>query len=181
MSTNRAGMQFLIILNSTVGHVKLLLENVTEKATEERLTRGGVGRGGFSHPANCSAREKLAVVVPYRARAQQLLVLMANLHPMLQRQQRDYAIFVVEQEGNTSFNRAALMNVGFLEALQADDNFSCFVFHDVDLLPENDRNVYECAPQPRHMSHAVNTLNYRSLSMIFQFSLETEAYFLTED
>lgn len=109
--------------------MKLQLENVTEKGTQDALTKSGVRRGGFSHPANCSACEKLAVVVPYRARAHQLLVLLANLHPMLQRQQRDYAIFVVEQEGNGSFNRAALMNVGFLEALKTDDHFSCFVFH----------------------------------------------------
>jgi hypothetical protein len=144
-----------------VGRVKLRIENVTEKATNAELTKSGVRWGGFSRPANCSAREMLAVVVPYRARAHQLLVLLANLHPMLQRQQRDYKIFVVEQEGNASFNRAALMNVGFLEALNADPRFSCFVFHDVDLLPEDDRNVYECAQQPRHMSHAVNTMNYR--------------------
>ena len=32
-----------------------------------------------------------------------------------------------------------LMNVGAAEALKAGD-FQCFVFHDVDLVPEDDRS-----------------------------------------
>jgi len=45
---------------------------------------------------------------------------------------------VVEQTADEEFNRAALMNVGFVEAMSLD-KFDCFVFHDVDLLPEDDR------------------------------------------
>ncbi|KAF4530940.1 hypothetical protein B566_EDAN018971, partial [Ephemera danica] len=40
-------------------------------------------------------------------------------------------------------------------------NFDCFIFHDVDLLPEDARNLYTCPSQPRHMSVAVDELNYR--------------------
>ena len=38
------------------------------------------------------------------------------------------------------------MNIGFVEARQmsSDEAFDCFVFHDVDLLPENDLNSYAC-------------------------------------
>ena len=53
-----------------------------------------------------------------------------------------------------------LMNVGFREALQ-DFNWDCFIFHDVDLLPEDDRNLYTCPDQPRHMSVAVDKFKYR--------------------
>ena len=35
------------------------------------------------------------------------------------------------------------MNIAVKEALKLDD-FDCFIFHDVDLIPENDRNIYEC-------------------------------------
>lgn len=53
-----------------------------------------------------------------------------------------------------------LMNIGFVEALKIYD-FQCFIFHDVDLIPENDNNIYNCPKQPRHMSVAVDKLNYR--------------------
>jgi hypothetical protein len=53
------------------------------------------------------------------------------------------------------------MNVAFQEALKIRSNFNCFIFHDVDLLPENDYNVYECDPTaPRHLSPAVDELRY---------------------
>ena len=35
--------------------------------------------------------------------------------------------------------RATLMNIGFVEANRVDRDFKCFIFHDVDLLPEDDR------------------------------------------
>lgn len=52
------------------------------------------------------------------------------------------------------------MNVGYNEALKIR-SFDCFIFHDVDLLPEDDRNLYNCPLQPRHMSVAVDVLNYK--------------------
>jgi hypothetical protein len=52
------------------------------------------------------------------------------------------------------------MNVGFVEALKLY-NYDCFIFHDVDLLPEDDRNLYTCPEQPRHMSVAVDVLKYK--------------------
>ena len=36
-----------------------------------------------------------------------------------------------------------------------------FLFHDVDLLPENDYNAYECEKiGPRHLAPAVDELRY---------------------
>ena len=52
------------------------------------------------------------------------------------------------------------MNIGFVEALKLR-SWDCFIFHDVDLLPENDRNLYTCPPLPRHMSVAVDAMAYR--------------------
>ena len=57
------------------------------------------------------------------------------------------------------FNRAKLFNVGFKESLEFY-KYDCFIFHDVDLIPEDDRNLYTCPDQPRHMSVAVSTSDY---------------------
>lgn len=67
---------------------------------------------------------------------------------------------VVLSSGTGAFNRAMLMNVGYVEALK-ERTFDCFIFHDVDLLPEDDRNLYTCPEQPRHMSVAVDKFKYR--------------------
>ena len=47
-----------------------------------------------------------------------------------------------------------LFNIGFAMAtnLTSLDYWNCFIFHDVDLLPEDDRNLYNCPTKPRHMS-----------------------------
>ncbi|XP_016837521.1 beta-1,4-N-acetylgalactosaminyltransferase bre-4 [Nasonia vitripennis] len=119
-----------------------------------------VKQGGRGAPEDCVARYRVAIVIPFRDRFPHLMTLLYNLHPLLLRQQLDYQIFVIEQEGNGQFNRAMLMNIGYVEALK-ERPFDCFIFHDVDLLPENDRNLYTCPEQPRHMSVAVDKFLYR--------------------
>ena len=52
------------------------------------------------------------------------------------------------------------MNAGFSVAKQRDD-FDCFIFHDVDLLPRDDRNFYTCSPTPRHVAGFINKWGYR--------------------
>jgi len=66
------------------------------------------------------------------------------------------------QSSSSAFNRGMLMNVGFTEALK-QRHWDCFIFHDVDLLPVNDYNLYTCPTQPRHMSVAVDSMAYRSV------------------
>ena len=54
-----------------------------------------------------------------------------------------------------------LLNVGFAEAMK-DFNFTCAIFHDVDLLPMNDTNLYNCPTKlPLHMSAKVSTFAYK--------------------
>ena len=61
------------------------------------------------------------------------------------------------QIGNATFNKGSIMNAGFLEVFTHTDA-QCFVFHDVDLLAEDDRNMYSCPSRPRHLSVGVDTL-----------------------
>ncbi|XP_074662411.1 beta-1,4-galactosyltransferase 4-like [Tubulanus polymorphus] len=124
------------------------------------LANREVRLGGWHRPDECVSRHKLAVIIPYRDRNQHLVLLLAHLHPILQRQQLDYRVFVVEQTGRDTFNKARIMNAGFIEALKMY-NFQCFAFHDVDLVPEDDRNMYSCPSQPRHMSVAIDEMGYK--------------------
>ncbi|XP_014250266.1 beta-1,4-galactosyltransferase 4-like isoform X2 [Cimex lectularius] len=120
--------------------------------------------GGTWRPPHCTSRHSIAVIIPYRNRKNQLDVLLDYLPPLLQRQQVNYRIFVVEQIGNDTYNKGILMNAGFLTALEMPSEgvtYHCFIFHDVDLLLEDERNMYTCPQQPRHLSVAVNELGYK--------------------
>lgn len=59
--------------------------------------------GGKGCPTNCTARHRVAIIIPFRDRPKHLQTLLYNLHPMLLRQQIDYQIFVIEQKGENLF------------------------------------------------------------------------------
>ena len=106
--------------------------------------------GGHWFPEVCRAEQRLAIIICYRNREIHLKLFLNNIHSFLKKQQLDYTIFVVNQHGTEQFNRAALFNVGFIEAMKLY-SFNCFIFHDVDLIPEDLRNLYRCGDRPRHM------------------------------
>jgi beta-1,4-galactosyltransferase 1 len=109
--------------------------------------------GGRYLPSTCRSANRVAIIIPYRNREEQLRLFLNHLHPILGRQNLVYGIYVVNQDGFTKFNRALLFNVGYAEAVKDIEFWDCFVFHDVDLMPEDDRNVYSCPVKwPRHMS-----------------------------
>ncbi|XP_050721121.1 beta-1,4-galactosyltransferase 3-like [Eriocheir sinensis] len=134
-------------------------EMVTVEEAERRLK--GVEEGGFWAPMSCEARWRVAVIVPYRDRAEQLGAFLNHMHPFLQRQQLNYSIYIVEQAGTDLFNRARLLNVGFLKARQ-EGPWDCYAFHDIDMLPLNDYHLYHCSPQPRHLAVSPSSHNYKS-------------------
>lgn len=147
-----------LIPPNLVGPVLVIKTPPELSVMEKNFTE--VRPGGRGFPTNCNTSHHVAIIIPYRNRPQHLQTLLYNLHPILLRQQIDYQIFIVEQEGSDPFNRAMLMNVGYVEALK-ERPFRCFIFHDVDLLPEDDRNLYNCPEQPRHMSVAIDKFKYR--------------------
>ncbi|NWS51217.1 B4GT4 galactosyltransferase, partial [Chunga burmeisteri] len=142
------------------------LQGASKLTFKESLTLGEVEKEnpqvaeGRYHPTECSALQHVAILIPHRNREKHLLYLLEHLHPFLQRQQLDYGIYVIHQAGSTKFNRAKLLNVGYLEALK-EANWDCFIFHDVDLVPENDFNIYMCDKQPKHLVVGRNNTGYR--------------------
>ncbi|XP_036152073.1 beta-1,4-galactosyltransferase 3-like [Myotis myotis] len=141
------------------GPLKVMIpENLTMEQVVEKNPL--VELGGQYQPPNCWTRHHTAIVVPYYGQAQHLQHLLFHLHPFLQRQQLHYAIYVVNQVNNTAFNRGKLRNVGFWEAMQ-EDGWDCVFFHDVNLLPEDNRNLYICDIFPAHVSVAIDKFNYK--------------------
>ena len=53
--------------------------------------------GGYWKPKDCYARDRVAIIIPFRDRQSHLNILLKYLHPLLRRQQIEYRIFVIEQ------------------------------------------------------------------------------------
>ena len=105
-------------------------------------------------------REKIAIIIPYRDRLVNLELLLRNLHSFLNRQNAYYGVYVIEPIANLTFNKGLSMNAGFIEALK-EEHWSCFIFHDVDLLPENDQNVYSCDRfRPKLLAVSISAYGY---------------------
>lgn len=133
-------------------------KSVTEYDIKCLAQRLNIEEGGAWQPSECVSQHEVAIIVPFRNRSVQLWIFLSYMHPFLQKQMLNYRIFVIEQmEGD--FNRAKLFNVGYVEALKIFP-YHCFIFHDVDLIPQKLSNMYACTHQPRHMSSSVNTFRY---------------------
>uniref|UniRef100_A0A4W4GGJ8 Beta-1,4-galactosyltransferase n=1 Tax=Electrophorus electricus TaxID=8005 RepID=A0A4W4GGJ8_ELEEL len=145
-------------LPPTVGPLRVEVSDLMylEQIRQELLL---VDRGHYK-PPQCLSVQKVAVIIPYRHREQHLKYWLYYLHPILQRQQLEYGVYVIEQDGEDTFNRAKLLNVGYAEALN-DYNYDCFVFSDVDIIPMDDRNTYRCHDQPRHLAVALDKFGFR--------------------
>ncbi|KAM5194038.1 beta-1,4-galactosyltransferase 1 isoform 2-T2 [Mantella aurantiaca] len=133
--------------------------SISVSLDEVSKTNPNVQEGGRYKPKDCKSLQKVALIIPFRKRDEHLKYWLYYLHPILQRQQLDYGIYVINQDGDAIFNRAKLLNIGFIEALKEYD-YNCFVFSDVDLIPMDDRNIYKCYNQPRHLSVSMDKFGF---------------------
>ena len=125
--------------------------NATDSDEFHSLGKGSYYRmsTGRWMPTLCRSRHRVAIIIPYKNRLDNLNHFLNHMHPFLQRQELEYQIFVVEQANDQLFNKGILMNAGFLEIMSLDSlkltdlsaftfQFDCVIFHDVDLLPEGE-------------------------------------------
>ncbi|XP_037612659.1 beta-1,4-galactosyltransferase 1-like [Sebastes umbrosus] len=120
---------------------------------------GPLKEGGRYKPPDCIAKQKVAIIIAFRNRHEHMKHWLYYLHPILIRQQLDYTVYIINQDGEGIFNRAKLMNVGSVEALKEYD-YDCFVFSDIDLVPMDDRNLYRCFDNPRHLAVGMDKFNF---------------------
>ncbi|XP_044130329.1 beta-1,4-galactosyltransferase 2 [Bufo gargarizans] len=148
--------------DSPPGLVGRLLIEFSSPMSMERVQRENpdVTEGGRYAPSDCQPKERVAIIIPFRHRDHHLKYWLHYIHPILRRQKVEYGIYIINQFGEETFNRAKLLNVGFLEALK-DAEYDCFIFSDVDLIPMDDRNLYHCYEQPRHFAIAMDKFGFR--------------------
>ena len=83
--------------------------------------------------------KRLAILVPYRDRPEHLEEFVPVLHEYLTAEGITFHITIVNQADDFLFNRAKLLNVGFLETHEQSDYTA---FHDVDMLPKKPNAGY---------------------------------------
>lgn len=93
---------------------------------------------------------RLAVLVPYRNRFEELLEFVPYIDTFLNNQNINHHIFILNQVDSYRFNRASLINVGFRFV---KNEYDYIAMHDVDLLPLNPKLSYQYPEkQPFHIA-----------------------------
>ncbi|XP_077588950.1 beta-1,4-galactosyltransferase 7 [Stigmatopora nigra] len=136
----------------------LQLSCSSDMATSSSLRRDGRFPHQAAPPCRPEARKqdaswgphKLALVVPFRERFEELLVFVPFMHTFLNQKKIAHQILIINQMDHHRFNRASLINVGYLES---DNDTDYIAMHDVDLLPLNDALDYNFpAEGPFHVA-----------------------------
>ncbi|XP_042230675.1 beta-1,4-galactosyltransferase 7-like isoform X1 [Homarus americanus] len=85
-------------------------------------------------------KHKMAILIPFRDRFEELLEFAPHIHNFLNTQHKNHHLYIINQVDGLRFNRASLLNVGFLES-----GIDCdyVAMHDVDLLPMNAALTYQ--------------------------------------
>ena len=141
--------------------------NLKKKSIE--LVDGGKSYTEINSGCNSTGLKykKIAFIIPYRDRLKNLKIFLNNMHEFFIRHNISYGVYIVEPEAQLTFNRGLLMNIGFLESIKdsmksnSSLNWDCFIFHDVDMIPEDERLYYTCDPDyPLHYAVAVSKMKY---------------------
>lgn len=99
---------------------------------------------------------KLGIIVPYRDRETQLKRFLSHMKDYIK--DIDYEIFIVEQADDKPFNRGKLLNAGYKYAVNKGCDY--FVFHDVDMLPED--VDYSYSDKPLHLATHLQEHDYET-------------------
>jgi predicted glycosyltransferase involved in capsule biosynthesis len=99
--------------------------------------------------------DNLTIIVPYRNREMHLKKFIPHMNNFL-KNKINYKLVIVEQNNDKPFNRAKLLNVGFLE--NQESNYFCF--HDIDMLPTDENCNYAFVDGVCKLSYYVSQFNF---------------------
>jgi hypothetical protein len=135
-------------LENVINHI-LLKQGSSDNAVE------------VSAPAITDSKKyKVNIIVPYRdsgdgKRQKNLEVFKAKMGEFIPKVianlkerniESEFDITIMEQSANHSFNRGALLNIGFKESL---NEYDAYIFHDVDLIPNDEMISAYAGPYER--------------------------------
>lgn len=118
-------------------------------------------RDRYWTPEFCTARFRITIIIPYSGEEDLLKILLHRLHRILRKQSVEYIIFTVEYGKSALFQKGPLLNAGFKHVVK-EFNPDCVIFHEVNLVPEDGRNFYQCLNHSvLHLSPSQSHLKYR--------------------
>ena len=102
---------------------------------------------------------KLGVCVPYRNRESHLKVFSPHLHKFLTDRGIEHKIYFAHQVDDKLFNRGKMKNIAAKHAF--DDGCDYIVWHDIDMVPEDDSCDYSYNPEnPKHLAVRISQSDY---------------------
>lgn len=133
---------------------------ISDDQLERHLAHYPIKSGRFE-PKGCLSITKIAIIIPFKNNKTKLNTLIWNLHTFLVPCNIAYGIYVVKSEKLLVFNKSLLMNAGFIESLKNDD-YGCFIFHDVDMFPNDKNVVYDCSnTAPKLIASSLSYLRHK--------------------
>ena len=92
-----------------------------------------------------SKRHQHAILIPYRDREYHLQNLTQHLNRYFQRHfnssKDEFSLWIIEQANDDVFNKGWLGNVGLKEIMKAQPDTNCIIWHDVDLIPDDEEGI----------------------------------------
>lgn len=86
----------MLVFVSSVGPLRVEF-NIPVNLELIKKENPNVQPGGRFKPKDCEALQKVAIIIPFRNREEHLKYWLYYLHPILQRQQLDYGIYIINQ------------------------------------------------------------------------------------
>ena len=133
----------------TIDNAPKIKHNVTNKDINALRDQSSL-IGGIWKPSECEPKFKTAIIVPIKINNvdnDYITTFLFHMHSFLRGQKLYYGIYFLSidpSNENLVFNKGILSNVGFKEALNEYD-WNCLIFHDLEMLPLNEQNIYECS------------------------------------